>query len=491
MKLHELIKEARLTSCQVIGDTTGEVSSIVFDTREVKLVSEHAAPLFVAQCGTRVDGHDFIEQAIDRGARFIVCQTLPAPVKQGITYLIVPDSSAALGHLASAFFGHPSRELKLVGVTGTNGKTTIATLLYRLFREMQYPCMLISTIENRINDEIVPASHTTPDAVKINELLARAIEQGCQYAFMEVSSHALCQHRVDGLSFTGGIFTNITHDHLDFHQTFANYIKAKQKFFNLLSKDAFALTNKDDRNGMVMTQNSQARVFTYSLNTLADFKAKILDNSFEGLHLWLQDREAFFKLTGKFNASNLLAIYGTAVLLGLPQDDILIKMSNLDSVSGRFQVSRGAQGQQAIVDYAHTPDALQNVLSTIKDITQNSREIITVVGCGGNRDALKRPVMAETACKYSNTVILTSDNPRNEDPRKILADMEEGIPAGYRHHVIVIENREEAIKVACRLLPPQGVLLVAGKGHENYQEINNTKYHFDDMEIVTKYFTNN
>jgi UDP-N-acetylmuramoyl-L-alanyl-D-glutamate--2,6-diaminopimelate ligase len=347
-----------------------------------------------------------------------------------------------------------------------------------------YPTGLISTIVNKINDKEIAATHTTPDALSLNQLLNDMVNAGCEFCFMEVSSHAIVQQRIAGIHFSGGIFSNITHDHLDFHQTFANYIKAKQQFFEMLPETAFALTNIDDKNGKVMVQSTKAKVFTYSLRTGADFKGKITDNSFEGLTCEFNDTEVFFKLCGKFNAYNLLAIFGTALLLGMKEDEALLAMSKLEGASGRFQVLRDHRNRTFIVDYAHTPDALKNVLSTIKDITQNSVEVITVVGCGGNRDALKRPIMAETACTFSNKVILTSDNPRTEDPYKILADMESGVPVAFKQHTLTIENRREAIKTACHLLPNNGVLLIAGKGHENYQEINGVKQHFDDAEEI-------
>ena len=440
--------------------------------------------MYVAQRGVHVDGHAYIAQAVAAGARVVVCEELPAATAPEVTYVKVPDSSIALGKMSSAFYGHPSRQLKLVGITGTNGKTTTVTLLHRLFSELGYPVGMLSTIVNRINQREIPSTHTTPDAIQLNALLHEMVEAGCEYCFMEVSSHSICQQRIAGLHFTGGIFSNITHDHLDFHKTFANYIAAKKMFFDQLPATAFALTNLDDRNGEVMVQNSKAKINTYSLQTAATFKGKILDNSFEGLQMDINHREVFFKLCGRFNAYNLLAIYGTAILLGGQEDEVLQKMSGLDSAVGRFQIVRNGQGSTAIVDYAHTPDALKNVLSTIKDITENSVEVMTVVGCGGDRDALKRPIMAGTACQYSNRVILTSDNPRTEDPNRILEEMRAGVPADFQQNVLVIENRREAIKTACMMLQPGGVLLVAGKGHESYQEINGVKHHFNDLEEV-------
>jgi UDP-N-acetylmuramoyl-L-alanyl-D-glutamate--2,6-diaminopimelate ligase len=440
----------------------------------------------VAQKGTQVDGHLYIDKAIAQGATAIVCENLPNIFNENYTYIQVENATTALGYLASAFYDSPSRKITLIGITGTNGKTTTVTLLHRLFMNLGYPTGLISTIVNKINDQEIPATHTTPDALSLNQLLNDMVEAGCEFCFMEVSSHSIVQQRIAGIQFTGGVFSNITHDHLDFHQTFANYIKAKQQFFEMLPKTAFALTNIDDKNGKVMVQNAHAKIFTYSLRTGAHFKGKITNNSFEGLTCEMNGTEVFFKLCGKFNAYNLLAIYGTALLLGMKENEVLIAMSKLEGASGRFQVLRDSRNRTFIIDYAHTPDALKNVLSTIKEITQNSVEVITVVGCGGDRDALKRPVMAETACAFSNKVIFTSDNPRTEDPYKILADMEAGIPVAFKQRTLTIENRREAIKTACCLLPNHGILLIAGKGHETYQEINGIKYPFDDAEEVMR-----
>lgn len=482
-RLDALLKNAG--SFEIKGTVEVPVTDITFDSRKIE---NTGYPLYVAQRGTHADGHLFIGQAVTNGAKVVVVEEWPEHIAPEITYVKVPDSTLVLGRMASAFYDEPSKKLQLIGITGTNGKTTIATLLYRLFRDFGFPAGLISTIENIMDGETIPSTHTTPDAVTLNRLLRTMVDKGCQYCFMEVSSHAVHQQRVAGLEFAGGVFTNITHDHLDYHKTFIEYIKAKKAFFDRLPKKAFALVNKDDKNGLVMVQNSKADIKTYSLSTAADFKGKILDNSFEGLHMMMDHEEVYFRLTGKFNASNLLAIYGTAVLLGLPKEEVLIKMSALESAAGRFQVLKNDRGCKAIVDYAHTPDALQNVLSTIKEIVNQSAEIITVVGTGGDRDALKRPVMASTACKLSDKVILTSDNPRSEDPYSILKDMEAGVPVAFKKNVLLIENREEAIKTACMILKDHGVLLVAGKGHENYQEIKGVKYHFDDMEILEKYF---
>ena len=478
--LNILLKSLR--SYELTGDPAVNISEILFDSRAVSAQPEDATQLYVAQRGTQTDGHKYIPAAIAQGCRAVVCETLPENIDEQVCYIKVADSSVALGQLADAFYGHPSRKLKLVGITGTNGKTTTVTLLHRLFMLAGHKAGLLSTIVNRIGDQEVPATHTTPDAVELNKLLSQMVENQCEYCFMEVSSHALCQHRVTGLRFTGAIFSNITHDHLDFHKTFANYVAAKKSFFDKLPKTAFALTNIDDKNGKVMVQNTKANIHTYSLRTAADFKGIVMENAFTGLHMRINNREVYFKLCGKFNAYNLLAIYGAAVLLGLDEDEVLTKMSMLDSAAGRFQMLRGENGGTAIVDYAHTPDALENVLKTIRDIVGKEAEVITVVGCGGDRDALKRPEMAEIACRYSSKVLLTSDNPRTEDPQAILNDMVKGVPAAKAKQVIVIENRREAIKTACMMLQPQGVLLVAGKGHENYQEINHVKHHFDDTE---------
>lgn len=470
----------------LIGNAERTVEHITFDSRKVN--AEHPNTLFVAQRGTSVDGHNFIGKVIEQGGQIIVCETLPEEINDQITYIQVPNSDIALGKLASAFFDFPSQKLRLVGITGTNGKTTTVTLLYRLFRKMGFPTGLLSTIENRIEEIVIPSTHTTPDAVELNELLYRMVEAGCQYCFMEVSSHSICQHRIAGLQFTGGLFSNITHDHLDYHKTFAEYIKAKKMFFDELPEDAFALTNLDDKNGLVMVQNSKAKVHTYSLLKAADFKGVILDNDFTGLQMTVNGKEVFFNLCGKFNAYNLLAIYGTAALLDMDTDEVLQQMSGLGSAAGRFQLIRNNEGASAIVDYAHTPDALKNVLTTISDITQHSVQLITVVGCGGDRDKLKRPEMAAIACEYSDKVILTSDNPRTEKPEDILNDMLQGVSADQKRKVLVIENRREAIKTGCMLLQAGDVLLVAGKGHENYQEINHVKHHFDDTEEIKANF---
>lgn len=486
MNLTILLKSLR--SYELTGEPELDVTELLFDSRAVSPQPDGATQLYVAQRGTQTDGHKYIASAIERGCRVVVCEELPEILADNVCYIKVADSSIALGLLADAFYGHPSRKLKLVGITGTNGKTTTVTLLHRLFTMAGHKAGLLSTIVNRVGEEEVPATHTTPDAVELNRLLAKMVDGGCEYCFMEVSSHALCQHRVSGLRFTGGIFSNITHDHLDYHKTFAEYIKAKKKFFDELPETAFALTNLDDKNGLVMTQNSKANVKTYSLLKAADFKGVILDNDFTGLQMTINGQEVYFKLCGRFNAYNLLAIYGAAILLGMDSAEVLQQMSGLGSAAGRFQLIRNTEGGSAIVDYAHTPDALKNVLSTITDITQHSVNIITVVGCGGDRDKLKRPEMAAIACEYSDKVILTSDNPRTEKPEDILNDMLQGVGADQKRKVLVIENRHEAIKTACMLMQGKDVLLVAGKGHENYQEINHVKHHFDDTEEIKANF---
>lgn len=471
----------RLNQYQIIGSEDIVIADIQFDSRKVT-PNSMGAVVYVAQKGTLSDGHLFIPQAIQNGASVILCEQLPEEYNIELTWIVVPNAAIALGVFATVFYDDPSHKLKLIGITGTNGKTTTVTLLHQLFMDLGYPTGLLSTIENKINHISISSTHTTPDALQLNSLLQQMVDAGCEFCFMEVSSHAIVQHRIEGLQFTGALFSNITHDHLDFHGTFANYIQAKKGLFDSLSSHAFALINLDDRNGKVMVQNTKAQIHTFSLLTAANFKGKILDNSFEGLQAVFNQKEVFFKLSGKFNAYNLLAIYGTALLLGIPEEELLTAMSGLEGATGRFQVIKNQKGTVGIVDYAHTPDALKNVLTTIKEITQNSVEVITVVGCGGDRDALKRPIMAATACQYSNKVILTSDNPRTEDPYTILQQMKEGIPVAFKRNVLTLENRKEAIKTACMMIQEGGVLLVAGKGHENYQEINGVKHHFDDLE---------
>lgn len=477
MLLKELLLDIKVLAS--LGNQELEIAGIEFDSRKV-------APgyLFVATRGTAVDGHGFIAAAIEKGAVAVVCEQMPEQTIDKVTYVQVANSADALGFLAAAWYGYPSSKLTLVGVTGTNGKTTIATLLYKLFRELGNKTGLLSTVCNYVDDLEVEATHTTPDALSLNALLHQMVEAGCTYAFMEVSSHSVEQGRVAGLKFDGGVFTNLTRDHIDYHLTFENYLKAKKKFFDLLPEDSFALTNADDKNGMVMLQNTKAKKYTYSLRGLADFKTKILEHSFEGMLLDMNDKEVNVSFIGKFNASNLSAVYGTAVLLGADEMEALRIISSLKSVSGRFETLRAPSGFTAIVDYAHTPDALNNVISTINQILQGSGRLITVVGCGGNRDKGKRPMMAREAVDGSWKAILTSDNPRFEDPQEILKDMTDGLDAVQRTKALTIVDRREAIKTACALAQPGDVVLIAGKGHENYQIIQGVKYHFDDREEV-------
>ncbi len=461
----------------VSGKTDFNIIKIEFDSRNV--VNE---TLFVAIVGTQVDGHDYIEKAVSLGAIAILCDRLPEILNPKITYIQVDNSAKAMGIAASNFYGNPSKKLSLVGVTGTNGKTSIATLQFNLFRKLGYKCGLLSTVQNQIEDEVIPSTHTTPDSVKINELLGRMQKEACVYVFMEVSSHAVAMERIAGLTFAGGIFTNITQDHLDFHGTFENYIKAKKGFFDQLPKNAFALTNSDDRNGKVMLQNTAAKMYSYSLKNLGNFKGKVLDCGLFGLQMDINGQEVWFKLIGKFNAYNLLAVYGSAVLLGENPEQILEVLSELTPPPGRFEQVVSTQNIVGIVDYAHTPDALENVLETIKDLSEGNQKIITVVGCGGNRDKGKRPLMAKIACKLSDVIILTSDNPRNEDPEAILEDMLAGVPISSRRKVTKITDRREAIKTAVALAKSHDIVLVAGKGHETYQDISGIKSHFDDKE---------
>ena len=468
---------------QVLGSTAVEVEQITFDSRKVFPNS-----LFVAIKGTQSDGHQYIPQVEEGGVGVIVLETLPQEIKQNITYIKVANSAKALGVIAANFYDNPSSKLKLVGVTGTNGKTTVGTLLYRLFRELGYKVGLISTVENQINDVIIPSTHTTPDQVALNQLLAQMVNSGCDYCFMEVSSHAIAQYRIEGLTFTGGIFTNITHDHLDFHLTFDNYIKAKKAFFDNLTKPAFALTNVDDRNGEVMLQNTKAYKKSYALKSMADFKCKVIENGFAGLHLDIDGQEVYFKLVGDFNAYNILAVYATAMLLEQEKVKVLTVLSRLSGAEGRFDYIVSPNKVVGIIDYAHTPDALSNVLSTIGNIRNGNESIITIIGCGGDRDKTKRPVMAKTACDWSTKVILTSDNPRSEDPEAILKDMQEGVSPVNQRKVLTIVDRKEAIKTACHLAKPGDIILLAGKGHEKYQEIKGVKTDFDDKKILLDQF---
>lgn len=475
--LSEILYKARIE--EVIGSTHVAISSVTFDSRKVKKDT-----LFVATRGTAADGHDFIEKAIELGAVAIVCEDLPENKKENVTYVKVTDSTHALGYIACNYYDNPSYKLKLVGITGTNGKTTTVTLLFNLFRTLGYNVGLLSTVQNKINNVIIPSTHTTPDALSLNELLAAMVEQGCDYAFMEVSSHAVVQNRITGIHFTGAVFTNITHDHLDYHKTFDEYIKAKKRFFDNLSDDSFAITNKDDKNGMVMLQNTRAHKYSYSLKNVADYKCKIIENHLNGLLLNINNHEVWVKLIGTFNAYNVLAVFAVAHLLKQDVINILTTLSNLNPVEGRFQYVKSNGGIIGIVDYAHTPDALKNVLETIKDIRTGDENVITLVGCGGDRDAAKRPIMANIACQYSNKVILTSDNPRSEDPEEILNQMEKGVEPTDIKKTLRISDRKVAIKTACTLAKKGDIILIAGKGHEKYQEIKGVKHPFDDLEIL-------
>lgn len=473
MKLDELLKGL---DCRSNYDV--EIDAVTFDSRKVS-----KGFLFVAQVGVHVDGHKYIETAIEQGAVAILCQTMPEKLHEDIAYVCVADTNKALGVIADNFYGHPSKQLRLVGITGTNGKTTTATLLHRMFRLQGCHVGLLSTIVNKIDDEEVPATHTTPDALELNALLRKMVDAGCKYCFMEVSSHAVVQNRIAGLAFAGGIFSNITHDHLDFHKTMANYVAAKKGFFDQLPAGSFALTNCDDKNGMVMVQNTPAQVATYSLQHIADFRCRILDDTFEGLQLEINGKEVFTQLVGRFNAYNLTAIYGASVLLGTEPCEALRLLSQLQAAEGRFEYVSG-KGITAIVDYAHTPDALENVINTINEIRRPTQHLITVVGCGGDRDKTKRPEMAHIAAVNSNCLILTSDNPRTEDPNDILDDMEAGLTASEKSNTVRICDRRQAIRTAVMMAHEGDIILIAGKGHEKYQEINGVRSHFDDKEEV-------
>lgn len=468
---------------KLAGDPQREISGICFDSRKV---SEGC--VFVATRGTVTDGHAFISMAIDQGAAAVVCEEFPSNSKAGVVFVQVDDSSEALGEICSNYYGRPSEKLTLVGVTGTNGKTTTATLLYHMFRKLGYKSGLISTVIYFVDDKEVAATHTTPDALQLNALMASMVEAGCEYCFMEVSSHAVVQHRIAGLTFRGGIFTNITHDHLDFHKTFDEYIKAKKLFFDGLPKGSFALVNADDRNGRVMLQNTRAERFTYALKSMSDFHAKIVESHFDGTLLQIDGKEVWTHFIGEFNAYNLLGVYGTAVLLKQDPERILEILSTLISVSGRFEYLRSKDGITAIVDYAHTPDALENVLKTIHQIRTGDHQIITVVGAGGDRDKTKRPVMARVAATLSDRLILTSDNPRSEEPAAILNDMAQGLDGNTLKKTLTITDRREAIRTAIALAKKGDIVLVAGKGHENYQEIKGIKHHFDDKEVIREIF---
>ena len=494
MKLKDIITNCNLLD--VIGNKDIEIDKVSFDSRDVA-----PGTLFFAVKGTQADGHAYIDSALDKGASAIVCETLPKALRDDVTYIRVDNSGYVLGVAAANFFGNPSRDLKLTGVTGTNGKTTIATLLYRLFSDAGYACGLLSTIENIVDHEVVPSTHTTPDPVELNALLRKMVDHGCEYAFMEVSSHAVDQHRIAGLHFAGGIFTNLTHDHLDYHKTMANYRNAKKKFFDDLPQSAFALTNLDDKNGAVMLQNTKAKKLSYALKHDADFKGIVLESHFDGMLMKVNNTEMYTRLVGGFNASNILAIYGAAIALGFDKNELLVEISKLNGANGRFDMVHSDTGIVGIVDYAHTPDALENVLKTINGVkvesgkwkvensplsTLNSPLVITVVGCGGNRDATKRPEMAAIAVKLSDRVVLTSDNPRNEDPDEIIRQMKEGINPDEMRKVLAITDRREAIRTAVALANKGDIILLAGKGHEDYQIIKGEKRHFDDKEELAK-----
>ena len=481
MKLNELLKTVKPT--QIIGNADIEITGVNIDSRKIQ-----KGHLFVAIKGTQVDGHAYITKAIEQGAAAILLETMPDEKAEGVCYVAVASTEEAVGKVATLFNGDPTRKLKLVGVTGTNGKTTIATLLYNMFRAFGHKCGLLSTVCNYIDGEALPTTHTTPDPIELNSLLGRMADEGCEYVFMECSSHAIAQKRIGGLHYAGGIFTNLTRDHLDYHKTFENYRDAKKAFFDSLGKDAFAITNADDKNGMVMVQNTKATVKTYSTRSLADFKAKIIECHFEGMYLDICGNEVGVQFIGKFNVSNLLAVYGTAVMLGKNPADILVVLSTLKSVSGRLEPIRSKEGYTAIVDYAHTPDALENVLNAIHEVLGGKGHVITVCGAGGNRDKGKRPLMAQEAVKQSDKVIITSDNPRFEEPQDIINDMLAGLTAQQMKKVVSIADRREAIRTACMLATKGDVILVAGKGHEDYQEIKGVKHHFDDREVIRDIF---
>lgn len=482
MKLNELLNHVNVLT--ILGDPEKDICGVNIDSRRIE-----AGHLFIAIPGTQTDGHRFIPKAIELGATAILCEQLPEEQKAEVTYVVVTSTEAVVGQVATLFYGDPSTKLKLVGVTGTNGKTTIATLLYNMFRAFGHKCGLLSTVCNYIEEEPIPADHTTPDPIELNKLLAQMVEAGCEYAFMECSSHAIAQKRIGGLKFAGGLFTNLTRDHLDYHKTFENYRDAKKAFFDGLGKDAFAITNADDKNGMVMVQNCQAQIKTYSTRRIADFKAKIIECHFEGMYLDINGKEVGVQFIGKFNVSNLLAVYGAAVMLGKKPEEILVILSTLKSVNGRLEPIRSPEGYTAIVDYAHTPDALENVLNAIHEVLDGKGKVITVCGAGGNRDKGKRPLMAQEAVKQSDKVIITSDNPRYEEPQAIINDMLAGLDNRQMKKVISIVDRREAIRTACMLAQKGDVILIAGKGHEDYQEIQGVKHHFDDKEVVREIFS--
>lgn len=479
--LKDIIKT--ISPIQIIGSTDIPIESIENNSKSVRPKS-----LFAAIKGTTVDGHTFIDTAIQNGATAIVCEKLPETLHPSTTYILVNDSAEALGHIAHLYFDEPSKKLNLIGVTGTNGKTTTVTLLYQLFSQLGYKCGLISTIENKINETILPATHTTPDVIQFNKLLKQMVNENCDYVFTEVSSIGVHQKRIAGLEFKGGVFTNLTHDHLDYHKTFENYRDCKKAFFDGLNSNAFALTNKDDKNGMYMLQNTKAQKYTYALQSMADFKGRILEKHIDSTLIQINDKELWIKLIGKFNVYNILVAYSVARIMGEAEDKVLKILSNVNPARGRFQIIHH-NGITGIVDYAHTPDALENVLNTIRDLKQEHQTIITVVGCGGNRDAAKRPIMAKIACELSDKVILTSDNPRDEDPKEIIHQMETGIPLSHKRKTLSIVDRDEAIKTTIQLSNNEDIILVAGKGHETYQEIKGVKYPFDDYQKLQEYLS--
>ena len=481
MNLREILKNVRPLA--IVGNADRDIAGVKIDSRQVK-----PGYLFVAMKGTQVDGHQFIARAVELGASAILCEDMPETTADGVTYVQVESTEDAVGPVATLFHGDPTSHLKLVGVTGTNGKTTIATLLYNMFRQMGHKCGLLSTVCNYIDGEAVAATHTTPDAIELNELLERMVQAGCEYVFMECSSHAIAQKRIGGLKFAGGLFTNLTRDHLDYHKTVENYRDAKKMFFDQLPKGAFAITNADDKNGLFMVQNTKAQVKTYSIRQMADFRARIIECHFEGMYLEIDGREVGVQFIGRFNVSNLLCVYGAAVMLGKQPEDILVTMSTLKSVNGRLDPIRSPEGFTAVVDYAHTPDALENVLKAIHEVLEGKGKVITVCGAGGNRDKGKRPLMAQEAVRQSDRVIITSDNPRFEEPQDIINDMLAGLDAKQMKKVISIVDRREAIRTACMMAERGDVILIAGKGHEDYQEIKGVKHHFDDHEVVRECF---
>ena len=481
MKLSELLKDVPML--ETCGNPDVDITGVNIDSRRIG-----AGHLFVAMTGTQTDGHRFIGKAVELGAAAVLCERMPEERAAGVCYVRVASTEDCVGLVATHFYGDPSRRLKLVGVTGTNGKTTIATLLYNMFRRLGYRCGLLSTVCNYIEDEAVAASHTTPDPIELNALLARMVDAGCEYAFMECSSHAIAQKRIGGLKFAGGMFTNLTRDHLDYHKTVENYRDAKKAFFDLLPKDAFAITNADDKNGMYMVQNTKAVVKTYSIRQMADFRARIIECHFEGMYLEIDGREVGVQFIGKFNVSNLLCVYAAAVMLGQQPEDVLVVMSTLKSVNGRLDPIRSPEGYTAIIDYAHTPDALENVLSAIHEVLGGKGQVITVCGAGGNRDKGKRPLMAQEAVRQSDRVIITSDNPRFEEPQDIINDMLAGLDQRQMKKVVSIVDRREAIRTACMMAQKGDVILIAGKGHEDYQEVKGVKHHFDDHEVVRECF---